>query len=279
MKKLVLVILLIFPLQLFAGGDDSFGTRNGGNTQASEFYDLGVEVLENLNLRDSIQLSTGEDLFPQQLINLFKKTKLMVSNEPLELEGSTVEAINYPDINRIEFDGQAWAKKPKSLKYRLVIHEILGLARIQDPQYMMSSEVFKIASIGINWDMGYRPACRETRSLSTQHSAKLIRAILGTEIRSDIRARTSIPAFECRTGINLQGLDYFMCSLTPKLPQETNMKIIEILNDIGIAKYTRLENNPTVYDVGGITCTPDLQTKVTQCQILAYWNKGCQTGN
>ncbi|WP_413584354.1 hypothetical protein [Bdellovibrio sp. HCB274] len=275
MKNLILALLLILPLHVFAGGDDSFGTRNGGNGQAAEFYDMGIEMVERLNLREVIQLSTGQTVFTQSLVDLFQKTKLVVSDKPLSLNGSLVDAINYPDINRIDLDGASWSNKPRSQKYRLVMHEILGLARIPDPQYKISNELVHTASVGIDWDMGYRPNCLETRNVSPALSAELLGTILGNENRSTIKNNIAISAFECRTGINLQGFDYHLCVLKPKPAENTAKKVIDVLDKIGIAKYTRIASTALVYEVQSVSCSPNVRTRAPQCQIEAYWNRDC----
>jgi hypothetical protein len=55
--------------------------------------------------------------------------------------GAEVEALNYPSLGKIQFQRQAWERKAKLDKYRLVVHEMLGLLQIPDPQYSVSEGI------------------------------------------------------------------------------------------------------------------------------------------
>ncbi|MEK2688483.1 hypothetical protein [Bdellovibrio sp. GT3] len=280
MKNLLLILFLyLLPLQTMAGGDDSFGTRNGGNSQASEFFDIGVQILDRLNFRKEIPLSTGKIFVVKPVVELFKKTTIVVSDKQLHLDGSLVDAINYPDVNRIEFYGESWDRQSKQQKHQLVLHEILGLARVADTQYKISQQLMNLAYIGINWDLGYRPACKEKRTLPPQQSDTLINAILEKPARTKLTKPVSMGDFECRTGINLQGFDFFFCNFTPKLSEQSFERVIETLEEIGIARHSVLERDKLIYPVFGLNCTPNPKNGLTQCSLQAYWDTGCSKHN
>jgi hypothetical protein len=258
------------------GGDESAGTRGGGNMVASEFYDTGIEILKALEPR-SPATANGKLIDAAVLNGMFQETILSVSDKNLYLNGSLVDAINEPAKNRIQISGPSWVKLNKDKRYRLVAHEILGLARIPDVQYKTSQELLNIAYVGINWDLGYRPACSGLRFLSNEKSQRVFTAIRAFFNYKSGLNNFSVPSFTCVHSVNLQGFEYSHCDLDSGTYRADVLheNLMNALEFAGVAKYTTGPNGQKeVYSTDGVACSAGSQIR---CSIKAYWNSGCPT--
>ena len=70
------------------------------------------------------------------------ETASVVSVEKTVRDGNEVDAINYPDLKKIEIHRSRWNEYGKNLRRKLpiVLHEYLGLMRLGDASYQISSE-------------------------------------------------------------------------------------------------------------------------------------------
>ncbi|WP_413557290.1 hypothetical protein [Bdellovibrio sp. HCB209] len=274
--SLLIVSALLFTNFSFArSGDTSFGTRNGGNTDASEFFDLGIALLDRLLPRSPVETNVMTVHIPN-MIETFKNTHITVSEKALFLNGSAVDAINYPKINRIDINGKTWSKLTKFEKNRLVIHEILGLEGIPDPQYRTSLELIEVARVSINRSAGYFPKCSGPRILATEKANQLIRALIRIYPAKPGQAyEISLNRFECRTGINLQNYPFKGCPLNPIISESQAEFLINALDNAQVASYQEAEGSPTIREVRSLKCQADSSLSRPYCIVNSYWNSGC----
>lgn len=283
MIKLILAASLIFSTCISVAksgsgsGDNSSGTRGGGNIIASEFFDTGLDILKLLEPRTPT-VANGQLVDVHVLNTIFQETTLSISEENLYLNGSIVDAINYPKKNRIQINGLTWKTLSRDNRYRLVMHEILGLAGTPDVQYKTSLELLNIAYVGINWDRGYRPACHGLKFLNTEKSIKIKNATLAYLNLNPNTPNFSMPSFTCTRGTNLQGLEYTNCDLDGKKmrSQFLHEALVKALEFSGVAKYTTGSGVIETYDISGISCSATSASQV-RCGITAYWNSDCKS--
>jgi len=131
-----LVLLATPSLQAFEG------TRGGGNMEVAAFY-LKAELMLNSLLPQSPLNIADTTLDIQALIEKLDAVKVESVTTPLMINGALVDAVNYPDQNLIQFNYKRWLKMSKIEQGHLVIHELLGVARIPDPNYQVSMAVIK----------------------------------------------------------------------------------------------------------------------------------------
>ncbi|WP_413574732.1 hypothetical protein ACLVWU_10925 [Bdellovibrio sp. HCB290] len=279
MKSLFLSLSILFTASLslaIVGGDESSGTRNGGNTIASDFYERGVTLLNQLKPRSPVSLE-DRDIEVSPLIALFQKTKLVVSDVNLYLDGSLVDAINYPKLNKIEISSLTWKTLNSQDKNQLVIHEILGVAGLPDPLYRNSQELLEVARVGINWERGYRPPCNGPRALNKEQSAQLYSAL--HSIYTISSKGIMINYMRCMSGKNVLGEPYKRCedSRTEALGGLQNtIRLINAFEFAGVAKYIDRLMGPTEFHtIFGLSCTVNSSTKIPNCTLNSYWKSNC----
>jgi hypothetical protein len=139
-------IQILCSLLLTAAGSISsmaFGAAGGtsgggGDSYSFEFVSLGYNVISSLK----------QD--PISEINIAKLARAVTttrvnSKDSLTLDGNLVDAINYPDSKnpRIEISRSGWnrlANEPAE-KMTLVLHEYLGILKLNDQQYQISHKL------------------------------------------------------------------------------------------------------------------------------------------
>ena len=142
MRLSIGVLLLIF-LSTTAPADESgdggaTGVGGGGNATVAEFY---------LYIRSFNAIAQKH---PQEISGLISVEKLAViaaaasvdaRPTPLLLNGNKVDAINYPEQNKIQVDDTTWIGRSIHDKYQIVVHELLGLMHVADPGFHTSQMI------------------------------------------------------------------------------------------------------------------------------------------
>ncbi len=124
---------ILFGPSVWAGNT----VANGGDVVASQFGKIA-----HVTITKAI---TGR--FPKknrQIITDLKAAVLATrisTEEVLHLDSYEVDAINYPEENRIVVSRSRWKELRRSEKELLVIHEYLWLAGYDDSSYQLSLEI------------------------------------------------------------------------------------------------------------------------------------------
>lgn len=132
----LLIAITISPISAIAlEGSEGGGA---GNAQIAEFYAMARNFANYMDLiggKPGIPVPNGG--FKQ----FVARVKIKSVRGPLELGGMKVDAINYPMESFIELDDATWAQRERAMKYQIVIHELLGLLVIRDPNYELSQNL------------------------------------------------------------------------------------------------------------------------------------------
>lgn len=129
----------------------------GGDSWGMEFSVATQQVLDYL---------TAE---PQSLVDLDRlrsmvsQTSIESSDLPLALNGMPKDAINYPDLRKIVFSRSSWSAISDEARAALVLHEFLGLLKIDDTGYKISklalaSLTYRNSSIFLDGPVTIRPS-------------------------------------------------------------------------------------------------------------------------
>lgn len=134
-RVFLMAALLMASASAFAGHE----VGNGGDGISQEFVALGRSIVEKLRENPNPKIP---DL--DALTHAIDNT-VVVTKEVLTLNDAEVDAINYPDWNRIEVSRKRWREYDLKRKTTLVLHEYLGIARADDSHYQISSSFTDIA--------------------------------------------------------------------------------------------------------------------------------------
>lgn len=133
MGKVTLLVLL-FAMNVQAGP----GHGGGGNGGPAGFFKMARYFEREVRLFGSI-LSLEIDA---------KKTAAKVDGlrvfpvpGPLLLDGRKVTAINYRDNGSVDLDSESFDADDVTVRYQLVVHELLGLMGIADEGYRLSERL------------------------------------------------------------------------------------------------------------------------------------------
>lgn len=130
------LVFLTFSNVLYAseGGMDG----GGGDSYAIQFMSYGNQIARYLELRPT---QSNVSLSSTQLRQVVAQTQIQSIEGPLELDGNSVDAINFPDKRKILLRRQSWDLMNLLQKRTLVLHEYLGILRIDDARYQVSSGI------------------------------------------------------------------------------------------------------------------------------------------
>ncbi|MFN3453844.1 MAG: hypothetical protein ACK41T_02715 [Pseudobdellovibrio sp.] len=143
-------LILIFFINLqnvqhaFAGWEHG----NAGDSYAAEFIMTAKDILIKLKTlpydrREAINL----DHFTGVLENTTVRTEEVLKY----IDGKEVEAINYPDQKLILLNRTLWRTRRTSsetlARYTFVLHEYLGIMRIDDSQYKISGPIISLLNL------------------------------------------------------------------------------------------------------------------------------------
>jgi hypothetical protein len=116
-------------------------SSGGGDPYVAEFKDIGRTVVRRFKARyvheaSGVSVATFEAALEQ--------AEVIGVDHPLEKDGVRKDALNYPDLQKIELSLVKWASSMDFYqKRRLVIHEVLGLLRAEDDQYQLTTLILK----------------------------------------------------------------------------------------------------------------------------------------
>jgi len=278
MKKWILIIALWTSNFAFASGSSS-GTRGGGNMEVAAFYKTGDAVLAALLPLSPVAVASQKLNIPA-LQNIFKNTKLFARSKTLHLNGAVVDAINDPVNNTIEFSQKRWKELDNEYRVQLVIHEILGLARIPDVGYLVSLGAIQVIGTGTDFNAGGLSSdniCEETRSLTGFKAKSFFRSLLvaGFSSTGDIKKSLKIPQLSCRIlSDDSIADDQPSVSCNPVATSLAQAQIVvEALEYIGVWPDSGMSH--MMYDAQDISCEINSDLQSYKCQIHAYWNWGC----
>jgi hypothetical protein len=129
-----------------AGGGSEVG--NGGDTWSIDFVSTANRTAEEISRMTPEQRYGVEPLSLSKTIEL---TKVESTPEPIFIGGIQKTAINYPNQKKILLSRPSWdAVKNMIVKRRLALHEFLGIMRIDDQNYQISSKIYANEMIGVN---------------------------------------------------------------------------------------------------------------------------------
>ena len=118
----------------------------GGNSYAAEFMDIGRRVVLRLKAKN---ISEVKGVSVALLDETLQKLKVKPTEDVLKKGDDPVDALNFPDEQRIELSLVHWAVSLSFYqKRRLVIHESLGLMRKVDSGYELTTAI--LAAMGSN---------------------------------------------------------------------------------------------------------------------------------
>ncbi|MGZ3722960.1 MAG: hypothetical protein ACXVA9_08530 [Bdellovibrionales bacterium] len=132
------VIAILFAAPLVHAG---YETGNGGDAFAIEFEMTARDLAQRLRkvTQDSVDVDKWEGAILATEVH---------SEDHLYLNGSEVDAINYPAIKRIELNRSRWTPIRDAAgtraRFTLVLHEYLGIMGVDDSQYRVSSGALKL---------------------------------------------------------------------------------------------------------------------------------------
>lgn len=129
MRNLWLGMLLVSSA---AWGGNELG--NGGDTYAQEFVALGRGIAAKLKAEPNPKIAEIDAL--SKAVEETKVTTL----DKVELAGAEVDAVNYPESRKIEVNRSRWKQYNAEEKASLVLHEYLGIAKVEDSRYEVSGE-------------------------------------------------------------------------------------------------------------------------------------------
>lgn len=135
--KIAFILFFVLPRVLFlpmfanAGGISS----GGGDSIAAEF----IRIAKNVSQMIEKNPVSGVDStsFKSAILYTF-----VISKPRTFWNNTEVNAVNYPDIKRIEINQHRWNKMNIREKYALVAHEYFGILKIDDKAYQISNTFF-----------------------------------------------------------------------------------------------------------------------------------------
>lgn len=144
MRKLILLVTCLIPLNLYAGG----GTvGNGGDAFASEFV-LTARMTANILKKKDLSKIINFEL--NKFAGAIEVTEVL-TEKTLILNGNEVDAINYPSLKLIKVSRTRWQdlrdEKLTISRFNLVIHEYLGIIGSDDSKYAISNELIKLMGV------------------------------------------------------------------------------------------------------------------------------------
>lgn len=139
--KSKLIVLSTLTLLLSATGHAGDKGGNGGNGDAQKIKLRIVDIFRDLYSAYGANYTVNEKNIPlKKIVDLLPSLRVEAVPGPLYKDGKIVDAKNYPDENRIEYDVEKFDKVKQG---KLMVHEVLGLARFDDETYDYSGDIAK----------------------------------------------------------------------------------------------------------------------------------------
>lgn len=143
MKILLLVFLLslnVFAVSNSGGGHDG-NVCNGGGGESEEFVTLG-SVISQIISSGKIEINIP-NFNASKFADTVKIATIIASDEPQLLNGEEKDALNYPAEQKIVFNVKKFNERTPPEKSKLVTHEYLWLAGVNDENYKYSEVIIK----------------------------------------------------------------------------------------------------------------------------------------
>lgn len=137
-------LLLAFMVGQILVGTANAGTKDGtgGNGQVAEFYKLAKAFHQEIK---NVYKAKAPNFPIQELTKVMATFSVEADPGPLTLKnGQKVDAINNPNTMTIYLDDVSWAKRDLATRYQIVIHELLGLMKVDDAKYSYSATLAQI---------------------------------------------------------------------------------------------------------------------------------------
>lgn len=135
MKKYLMLGLFTFCFTSYAAATGGTDVGNGGDDYSREFVSIALDIAESLALNPM----PGVDA--KSFLDTVSLTKVN-SSPRIVLRGYEVDAVNYPDSNppQIVVNRAGWDRLSVEPHRRafLVLHEYLGIMKIDDSKYQIS---------------------------------------------------------------------------------------------------------------------------------------------
>lgn len=161
-------LLIASTPKSYAGGMDA----GGGDAYAAEFSAVAHQLVQ------AAQDAVGAGIDATALDEAIAETEV-VSKEKVYLNEIEKDAINYPGLKRIELSRQRWdaIRGDVTKRFRLVLHEYLGIMGLDDREYKISSYFLSnlkkpIASLYCNFDQPFTdsPSPARLSMMATQYA-------------------------------------------------------------------------------------------------------------
>ena len=267
--RLLLASVLFFAVHAAAGG--SSGTRGGGNIDVAEFYDRADLIINSLMAQSPIQVES-QTIDITILQKNLKLVKVQSLRSELTLNGAAVDAINDPEAMRIDFSEPRWRSLTDESKTRLILHELLGLSRISDLNYGVSSTLLK------KTDFKSDEICHELRTFYGEKAKHLIRtfSMLGLKPQGKKQKYFTLKKIDCgSTNDNAIGDDFASAQCASLFEDSSRAGLLlEALQAVGVWGEGAMSH--VYYSADFIFCRQSQETFDYSCQIKANWDWACQ---
>ncbi len=145
MKHFFVLTAILFSQIAFSG---PHVVGNGGDIYAIEFLGIAQQLSQSLAQRKDL----GFD--PKKIESVLHSVTIESTVKSLVLNGVTKDALNFPTKKYIVFNRISWAaQNDLTKKGILVLHELMGLAEIDDKTYKLSTAAIDLIQFGqISYD-------------------------------------------------------------------------------------------------------------------------------
>ncbi|MEK2690842.1 hypothetical protein [Bdellovibrio sp. GT3] len=265
MKSVFLCLVLFLTCGFI--DDTSFGTRGGGSGVRSEIRRLGNEIFTVL-LPDRTITVQGQNIDLAPLQSIFNDALFEVKSD-LRIGNGTVDAINYPRQNVIEINRDTWIFLELNVKRQLILHELLGLARINDSDYRVSEALlskFRALSSATPSECGVE-----------RYSAGIEAFTIYSLLKKFVNSKNEVPPIEQVTCITDPWQNRTRCKSTNNAILHSpadNELLLGILKSMGIAP-TSANGVTEVYTARTIKCLASPYADSYECIVVADWLKSC----
>lgn len=151
MKKLLLLLLSLICAQAHAVGWDH---GNAGDSYAAEFIMTAKDLVVHLKTLPGTEI---KEFNLTLLVGAIETTTVRSEDNLIYKDGREVEAINDPDQKLIVVNRNIWRTHRADVetihRYTFVLHEYLGIMRVNDEQYKVSGRLVALLTL-----KNYNPA-------------------------------------------------------------------------------------------------------------------------
>jgi hypothetical protein len=137
MKSLLLTLLIFTSPFVFAGNDGG----HGGDTYGKEFEELGRILHQTMLENSSSPVLAKWNVKPSLFLMAVESTLLRsAEGSEVRLNGYEVDLINNSDTHIILLNRTRWREKNLYDKLQIVLHEYLGIIKIEVDHYYASND-------------------------------------------------------------------------------------------------------------------------------------------